>query len=169
MEWLRGLGEKNTRLRRSLAGPGMRRRSLICTRAHIMAGWNSMWHLCGGLHMLCIQQHCGALCVCGENSVIGLYVCVCVLVCVCVCISVCLCVLLVFEQWREQCDPIMIGSRGWQAATATHRYFKSSGVVALSFVRVLVTVLVAVTLGGPVQLVLSMVSATLHISNLADQ
>ena len=85
---MRGLGEKNTRLRRSLAGPGMRRRSLICTRAHIMAGWNSMWHLCGGLHMLCIQQHCGALCVCGENSVIGL----CVFVRVSVRVNVCLCV-----------------------------------------------------------------------------
>ena len=160
---MRGVGGKNTRLRRSLAGPGMRRRSLICARAHIMAGWNSMWHLCGGLHMLCIQQHCDALCVCGENSVIGL--CLCALVCV----NMCLCVLLVFEQWREQCDPIMIGSRGWQPPTATHRYFKSGGVVALSIVIVLVTVLVVVILGGPVQLVLSIVSATSDISNLADQ
>ena len=92
-----------------------------------------------------------------------------VCVCVLVCVSVCLCVLLVFEQWREQCDPIMIGSRGWQAATATHRYFKTGGVVALSIVIVLVTVLVVVILGGLVQLVLSIVSVTLHISNLADQ
>ena len=77
--------------------------------------------------------------------------------------------LLVFEQWREQCDPIMIGSRGWQPPTATHRYFKSGGVVALSIVIVLVTVLVVVMLGGPVQLVLLIVSATSDISNLADQ
>ena len=146
MEWLRGLGEENTRLRRSLAGPGMRRRSLICAGAHIMAGWNSMWHLFGGLYnvlllLLYTQQF---ICYVYSSTMVH-YVCVertvssvCVCVSVCKCVLVCLCVQLVFEQWREQCDPIMIGSRGWQAATATHRYFKSGGLVALSLVRVLV-------------------------------